>query len=354
MRSQVIPDRLDLIVLAWLSCQQDKPAKSARLETALKPLVPVGNAKSSAESSLARLVHAAHAEEIKAKKGKSDYRITPEGQQKLCEILKRDTLPASPFKALLEQTFSAIALELPIPASDKKAQKDFGDLMKLAICARRFKLDLPTDQGPVAAKLQLVKLAISTANGVAISKIHLKKLPTDGELLALVVGPLLQEPETAAGKLEKLIASKVSAILNVTKPTQIKSGVVRWWLNQPESVAPQTDEPAEAFDLKSFARHVIEAAREVARTNPRAVSNLGDKVLVRFVHQAFETWFNPMPIDLFKQHLFDANGDLLVLVREDMIPEDRRQEFSESEVRRGPSFYHYIRIGSLGVNHGGV
>jgi len=352
-------DRLDLVVLAWLWCQQGKPAKASKVETAIKPLVPTGSAKSPAESSLARLVQATHAESIQAKKGKPDFRITPAGQQRISEVLKRDSLPAgkTPFKALVENWFSAIAANLPIPSPDKKAQKDFSDLLKIAVCATQFHLDLPLNLGPIPARLHLLKLALSRANNIPPEKIHLKKMPTDGELLALVVGPLLQEPDTAAGKLDKLIASKASAILNVSSPLKIKSGVVRQWLNQPAhppapDVAPVEQKPA--FDLKSFAKHVVEAAKEVARTNPRAVSNLGDKVLVHFVHQAYEKWFAPMPIDIFKQHLSDANGDLLVLVREDMIPEDRRQEFLDSEVRRGPSSYHYIRIGSLGVSHGGV
>jgi hypothetical protein len=359
MDSQVHSDRLDLIALAWLWCQQGKAVKAAKLETAIKPIVPTGTAKTLAEASLNRSVQTGSAEEIPAKKGKGDFRITPAGQQRVREALKRDALPAgkTPFKALLEFSFAAIAENLAIPGSDKKTQKDFFDLLKIAICARHFALDVPLDQGPAAAKLHLLKLALSRANAVPPEKIHLKKVPTDSELLALVVGPLLSEPDTAAAKLEKLIVSKASAILNVTKPAQIKPGVVRRWLSQPAIVAESTAIPAEtpaALDLKTFANHVVEAAKEVSRTNPRAVSSLGDKVLVHFVWQAYERWFAPMRLEAFKQHLSDANGDLLVLVREDMIPEDRRQEFLESEVRRGASCYHYIRIGSLGVQHGGI
>jgi hypothetical protein len=359
MHSQAHPDRLDLIALAWLWCQQGKAAKSAKLETALKPVVPTGTAKALAEASLNRLVQIGSAEEIPAKKGKSDFRVTSAGQQRVCEALKLSALPAgkNPFKLLLESPFAAMAENLAIPGSDKKAQKDFFDLLKIAICARQFNLDLPLDQGPAAAKLHLLKLALSRANEVLPEKIHLKKLPADSELLALVVGPLVGEPDTAVAKLEKLIVSKVSAILNVTKPAQIKPAVVRRWLHQPAPVSEPVAAAVEtvpAFDLNVFANHVVEAAKEVARTNPRAVSSLGDKVLVHFVWQAYERWFTPMPLDVFKQHLSDANGDLLVLVREDMIPEDRRAEFAESEVRRGASCYHYIRIGSLGVQHGGI
>ncbi len=276
--------------------------------------------------------------------------------------------PASktPFKTLLDTVIPAAALNLPAPASDLKSRNAFAKLALIAVCARHFSLDVPMETA-AAAKLGLVKASLARASGVAVTKIHLKKLPP-GELPALIAGPLLGEPETAAANIDKLIEAKAFALLGISKSGQLKSAVVKLWLCDgahplvaevvpalPPATAPaRAHEPVAPTvqDLSLFARNVLHAARDAARANPRALSNLGDKILVRPVWEHFTRIFGAMPLDLFKQQLAEANGDHLVLVREDMIPVERAAEFADSEVCRGASSFHYIRIGSLGVTHG--
>jgi len=242
-------------------------------------------------------------------------------------------------------------LKLPVPGDNKTIQKDFPKLLPLAVCAEHFRFDLPMERGSIAAKLALVKMALSNAQGVPAEKINLKKLPT-GELPALVAGPILGAPGTDSKNLEKLLESRAVHLLNVSKATQIKSGVVRQWIlgNGRSHDAPpltrltQPEVPA-TIDLPRFAEQVQSAARSVARTNRDSVNNLGDQVLIYYCWQEYQRLFGETPFQWFTEHLIECNKvRLLVLVREDLVPGERAEDFRRSEVHLGASVYHYVRI----------
>jgi hypothetical protein len=96
---------------------------------------------------------------------------------------------------------------------------------------------------------------------------------------------------------------------------------------------------------------VLAAAKAVACDGGPGVSSLGDKVLVHYAWRQYEKTYGPLPLERFKQNLSEVNGNHLVLAREDLIPGERAQEFSQSEVRTGASRYHYIRISNPRDSH---
>ncbi len=368
MQNQVIEDRLDKLALAWLWCQGDKAATPAAVATGVKAMLP--SATTPAEtvaSTLARLVTAGEVERIEAaKKGaKPTYKTSASGARRAMEFLGRRDRPGGsrPFGALASYDLPALAAGLTIPAANKKEQAAFGKLLPVAVSVRHHRIDVPLDKGPDAAKVALVKLALSRAGGVAAGEIHLKKLP-GGELPALVVGPLLGQPRTAATNIDKLLAEVANGCLGITKAAQLKAAVVRQWLtaeneNAPDNAGPVTSAPADAqslakpppersgaveVDLPTFIRQLHAAVADVARNGGAGVSNLRDKVLVNAAWRRYEQLFEPIPIDQFKRRTLDAGGSQIDLVREDLIPVDRAAEFHEAEVRAGASTYHYIRV----------
>jgi len=408
MQTPVNEQRLDAVALAWLWCQRDKPATEAKLATAIKAMVPEGSAKDLASTAMDRLINTGRAEQITTGKRKAaaSIRITAAGGTSVCRWIGRTQLPAgaSPFGSICTYELPAIASGLPLPQADKKSQKAFTGLLPLMVCARHYNLPVSLESGPVAAKLELVKVALSRTSHVAAERIYLKKLP-GGALPALVVGPLLGEPGTAIGNLDKLIVAAACKILTPCKPAQIKLGIIRRWLvDEPAALIPSPGTPAfgseaqarrgegqggglagsgrsdsmryletsppppqpspgvpgeggkpslraatqaSPIDLPTFSRQALAAAKAVAREGGPGVSSLGDKVLVHYVWRQYEKTFGPLPLERFKQNLSDVNGDHLVLAREDLILGDRAEEFSQSEVRTGGSRYHYIRVGNL-------
>ncbi len=363
MQSEVNEERLELVVLAWLWCQTGKPATAASLATAMKPMVPQGAAQSLAPTALERLVTSARAERIQParKTAKASFKITESGQAYVSRRLGRTSLPVStrPFGSISTYELPAIASGLPLPQTDKKSQKTFTALLPLAVCIQQLDLPVPLDRGLDVAKLELVKLALSRMSHVPTDRIYLKKL-TDGVLPALVVGPLLGEPETKAAKLDQLLAAVVCKILDHCQAKQIKFAVVKRWLGvrAPTPSAPPLDPAglgahADSYaDPATFSRQALAAAQAVAHVGGAGVSNLGDKVLVHYAWRQYERTYGPLPLERFKQNLSEVNGTQLVLVREDLIPEDRAQDFSDSEVRTGASRFHYIRVSNTGGSHG--
>ena len=244
----------------------------------------------------------------------------------------------------------------------------FAELLGWATCVREHRLEIPLDRGIDTAKLELTKLALSRSNGVPPEKIYLKKLP-GGELPAIVVGPLLGQPATMAAKLETLVSSRAAELLGGAK---IPAAVVRRWVEGNGGAAPAADASSDAsspqpavpdgtapprladVDRSTFISRACAAAARVAGGLGPGVSPLGDKVLVSHVWRRYQQDHGPVPLDAFKQRLSEANGEQLPLVREDLVPEDRRAEFAESEVRTGVSVFHYVRVHSLGVRHAAV
>ena len=55
MQTQVIEDRLDTVVLAWLWCQRGKPATPAAATTGVKAMLPAGSAVQLVPAALERL-----------------------------------------------------------------------------------------------------------------------------------------------------------------------------------------------------------------------------------------------------------------------------------------------------------
>src|SRR5215204_3550139 len=96
MQTQVNEDRLDAVVLAWLWCQRGKPATPAAATTGVKAMLAPGSAGELLPAALERLVRAGHVERIEpAKKGaKPTFRITPTGERRAREFLRREDLPA--------------------------------------------------------------------------------------------------------------------------------------------------------------------------------------------------------------------------------------------------------------------
>jgi hypothetical protein len=384
MKTAVNEQRLELVALAWLWCQRDKPATEAKLATGIKAMVPEGSAKALASAAIERLIQAEHAEYIPSgKKKPSQFKITAAGESAVRQRLQISELPAgaSPFGSISSCELPAIASELPLPGGDNKSRKEFAGLLPVMVCVRHFNLQIPLESGPVTAKLELVKLALSRLSQVSADRIYLKKLPT-GPLPALVVGPLLKEPGTAIANVDKLLVATACKILSPCKPAQIKFGIVRRWLFEmgvesaarsdvmreadvtqpPPRPSPGVPGEGEKFpaqihprtspsDLAAFSRQALAAAHAVADAGGPGVSSLGDKVLVHYAWRQYEKTYGPLPLDRFKQNLSLVNGEHLVLVREDLIPGERAQEFSQSEVRTGESRFHYIRVSNLRDSH---
>lgn len=369
MATQANEDRLDGVVLAWLWCQRGKPATAAALATGVKAMLPAGAASDLAKASLGRLTAAGHVERIEPakKRGAATFRATPAGERRAAEMLGRDDRPAGvrPFATLANFDLPARAAGLPVPA-DKKAQLAFGKLLSVALTARRYGLDVPLTAGPEAAKVAMVKLALARAAGVPVDRFHLKKLPA-GELPALVVGPLIGHPAKTTSGLDELLKSVASDLLGVSPGAQFKPAIVRQWLSAdgggaaraadagpaPESQVatvvspPGADGPPAAppdVSAEQFVDQVRRAVAGAARAGGPGVSNLRDKVLVAAAWRRHGQLFGTVPLDRFKRRLSAVNGELVDLVREDLVPADRVDEFRESEVRNGASVYHYIRV----------
>jgi hypothetical protein len=351
MDTSINTDRLGLVVLAWLWCQRGKPVKEAAIATAMKTALGDASFKQSIPAVLDRLVAAGDVERIApaTKKGKSEFKIAAQGESRAADFLGRRELPAGakPFAALGAGALPAIALGVAIPGEDKKSQAAFGKLAPVAVCARRFMLEIPLDQGPDAAKVALVKLALAKWNGVPAGKIHLKlKKAPAGELPALVVGPLLEINATAATNLDKLIDSIAAGILNAGKPSaaQIKAAVLRRWVSDesaskaeptvdsarmkaeapaiaptqsappaqaknriddppadstpahaPASVSPHPSHHAETPG-QTFEQKVHLAAKAVVSTDRRGLNNLGDQALIHYCWREYQRLFGAIPI----------------------------------------------------------
>ena len=327
--------RLELTVLAWLWCQKSSAAQD-KIDKSIEPL--------SITDALQRLVAVGEVERTeskgtKRKPGKLMFAIAESGIERVREQFKRASPPKStPFQSLLAGPLAAMALEVAIPGSDTEL-KVFKKLLPIAVCVRRLGLSIPLDKGTDAAKLAMIAMSLGRLYDPPAASLPIKKLPT-GELPALVIAPLLGIPATHAAfaSIDKLFESTSLGLMEVGKIGDLTARLVRGWLMTGSA------KPAAPFDLESFSRKAMAAARDVVETGGAGVSNLRDQVLVASVWERYGKLFGPMSLDVFKRSLRDANGDHVILVCEDRVPADREREFRESEVRTGASVYHYLRI----------
>lgn len=342
-------ERIETVVLAWLWCQKS-PADAAKVAKAIAPLL-TGDADDATRAALDRLTAAGAVTrtEKKTPKGKppkADYAIAKPGVRRAQAFSGRQAPPkTTPFPALLAGPFAAIALELPVPASDADL-KAFKKALPLAVCVRPLGVSLA--DGADAAKCTILARALNRLFDPP-AKLTFKKLPSGEATMIAMASELGIPPDRLAFKtVDSLIGAAALREADVTKAAEIPVALVRRWLSggapadmsAPSAVvnAPTTIPPA------SFARDVLAAARDVVATNGRGVSNLRDQVLVGAVRERYASLFGEIAMDEFKRHLRDVSGGEVMLVCEDRIPADRLQEFRESEVRIGASVFHYIRV----------
>lgn len=358
MQITVNEDRLQAVVLAWLMGQKQKKAGMDPMLKALRKILPAGLDQGRIEGALSRSVDTSRVQRIppKTKKGKPAFELNAAG-----EVFVRQTIGTGPndelltLKLLIEREAPLRALDCALPPTVKLTAAALGKFLHLAICVRHFDLPIPLAHGLNAGYLAMIKLALARSNGVEPDQIYLNKLPTGGVLLALIAGPLVDQRGNKAKDLAGLLSGAALNIVGVTDAKKLPAALFHQWLLAPSERGPanQTDsqQPSPAFDLAIFSANVLAAARALADADDDGVSNLRDKVLIAACWRKYQEMYGPIALEQFKSQLLGAQGKALSLVKEDLIPEERRREFEESLTRRGTSELHYVLIDQNGMTH---
>ncbi len=326
---------LEQVVLGRLLVAGEKGATPSDLKKALDPLVGHRWAGAAFTEGLRQVLGTLEAKGLTTtvRKGKSERtHLTTRGQRAGLEVVGIDQLPPKTTWDKLRKTYlAARALGLPTPKD--AAAKSFGNDngFKAALLKARFDLpisDYPSfDQALDALAWKLLELPPQKKFDVKTVKAALIRRALGD---AKEIDPKLDPKKEAT----KLLAQKVGA--RQSGKDELRLAALREWIDGKET------SPQPPFDLHTFARRVVEAAR----LSP--TGRFGDnKVFVVHVWRLLQNdpTLAGMTPDDFKNRLAEANNArLLDLSRADLVEAMNPHDVALSEVRYQGATFHFVRI----------
>lgn len=327
------------IVLAKLAADPKKKSAQSKLSKDLAGLAP--------GSGWSELLNAA-LEQLQAdKRIQRDKRgtsvITPEGEARAMAFLRVESLPEKKaWEAIRNGHLMAVALGLPAPNPDQLKKLISAAGLKGSLLRSKFELKIAEfpSVAEAADALAWKLLGIDSA----------AKFTRDACLAALAFHPqtsvsglfegeagLIVDPKKAV---ERIVTKSVGA--RNANAAELRGAAIRTWI---ESLGVSSTVPAPPppppFDLPTFAKHALGAARQT----PREGRFGENKVFISHAWQASQTDPILAGLDLgeFKTRLAEANqARLLTLSRADLVEAMNTSDVQASEIRHMGASYHFI------------